>query len=114
MDNQEIVEILRLIAGKSDDARREAVKAVAALNNNSPIIQKRLNIVASIALDDVKMAGFTQDEINRITQLLNTEEGETRNYTLPIRLTQLERQELQRLAGDAGMTMSEYIRSRIF
>lgn len=112
MDNQEIVEILRLIAAKSDSIRGEAVKTIMALNNNSPIIQKRLNFVASNALRDSSV--FTQDEINRITLLLNTEEGEARDYTLPIRLTQSEREELQRLAGDAGMTMSEYIRSRVF
>lgn len=113
MDNQEIIEILRLIAGKSSDARREAVKTVAAINNNSPIVQKRLNIVATIALDD-SMAGFDQDEINLITQLLNTEDRGRRTYTLPIRLTESEGQELERLAKEAGMTMSEYIRSKIF
>jgi len=35
-------------------------------------------------------------------------------YTLPIRLTPTERDELTRMADEAGQTMSQYVRSRIF
>ena len=39
---------------------------------------------------------------------------ETRDYTLRVRLTESEQATLQRMADDAGISLSEYVRSRLF
>ncbi len=113
MRNQEIINILRLIIAKSQSIRDEAVRMIKTLDIDSPIIQRRLNYVASRALDD-SSAGFSDGEIAQITRLLSPEDTETRDYTLRVRLTTSERVELERLAAEAGMDLSEYVRSKIF
>ncbi len=111
--SKEIADILRIIAAKSESIRGEATRAIMALNADSPIIKRRLNLVASHALSD-SSAGFTDEEIVRITYLLSAENEETRDFTLRVRLTPSERAELERLAAEAGMDMSDYVRSKIF
>ncbi len=113
MSNRETVDILRIIAAKSESIRGEATRAIMALNADSPIIKRRLNLVASHALSD-SSAGFTDEEITQITHLLSAEDVEKRDFTLRVRLTTSELAELERLAAEARMDLSEYVRSKIF
>lgn len=104
---------LKLIIAKSEDAMQEAVRTLQAINANSPVVQQRYNHVVEIALAD-PYAMFTPEERAIIAAPLATSESETRDYTLRIRVSEYERGMLERLADEAGVTMSEYVRSKVF
>lgn len=89
--------------------------AIRALNADSPIIQTRLNRVVELALIDPDCY-LTPNERELIASLVEVEAEQDTNRTknLMIRLTEIEHQELQFLADEAGKTMSDYVRSKIF
>jgi hypothetical protein len=73
----------------------------------------RYNSVATYALSDPE-AHWTEPERAAIIEHVTADGEETREYTLRIRLTPAERNELQTLATAAGQTLSEYARRRVF
>lgn len=112
MDKETIIITLRLIIARSGDASKEAVTAIRALKANSHIIQIRLNRVAELALND-HLCDWSSDEREMIAGLLQAEDSR-RTKMLPIRLSEQEHAELGRLADEAGQTMADYIRGKVF
>lgn len=111
-DTETATTILRLIIAKSSDASKEAIAAIRALSADSPIIKIRLNRVAELALND-SACEWSPDEREMIATLIQAEDTK-RTKMLPIRLSEQEHAELGRLADEAGTTMSDYIRSKVF
>lgn len=101
---------LRLIAAKSPDQMRNAIRTLQSVQNNTPVAAQRAQKVIGWALQDPQ-ADFTVGERGALAALL----GGSDNRTLDIRLrvTPSEKAEIQRMADDAGMTVSELIRSKI-
>lgn len=103
---------LRLIITRSGDAMNDAMGCIQALRVSSPMVGFRFNRTVERALAD-REARFTDDERAELAALLEIPSG-TRDQTLRVRLTTAEADELARLAEAEGVSMSEYVRSRVF
>lgn len=80
----------------------------------SPIYQQLYNRVAAQVLATAN-SGLSPDERDVVAQHMALSDGdEMRTFMLRVRLTESERAELQRLADEARLGMSEYVRSRLF
>lgn len=104
---------LRLIVARSPRAAENALRTMAAARNNSPVLQTRYIICLQMALADPD-AEFTAAERQLLADGIPDSDSDTRGYTLRIRLTDGERECLTREATEAGQTMSEYARRRLF
>lgn len=104
---------LRIIIARSPNATGEAIATLAAIRAKSPVLQLRYNHAAELAFNDPG-ATFTPEERAEIAANLGSGVDEIRDYTLRIRLTDAERIDLTRMAEAAGMSMSEYVRARVF
>ena len=107
MDN--VYDAIKLIATRSPAAMREAIKSLRAPETT---IQMRYNWLVDIAMSDPQ-AEFSQEEQAALVELM-VPEGETRDYTLRIRLTDAERARLHNLADEQGQNLSEYVRNQLF
>lgn len=99
---------LKLIAGGSPAAAREAMAALRAQQNNSPMAQARIVRAARHALEDPQ-ATFTDEERREIAELLD---GRTAP-TIRFRVSHEERAQVERMAEEAGLSISDFIRERI-
>lgn len=108
-----IIEALKIIIAKSPNAAEEAIRAIAAARNNSPILQIRYSNALTRALADPQ-ANFTPEEREILSSVIESTPSETREFTLRIRLTDSERADLQTAADADNLTMSEYARRKIF
>ena len=108
----DMYDALRLIAAKSEQAAREAMRLLRT-PVNSPLQQSRYNLIAEWALSDMA-AQFTPEERQLIASLVEPTEAEERAFMLRVRLTEGERQQLESAAQQSDLTMSEYARRKIF
>jgi hypothetical protein len=106
----DIYDALKLIAGRSADATREAVRSLRAPEQT---IMQRYLFVLDLAFSD-SQATFTPEERAALVDLAEPVRSGPRDYTLRVRLTEAEQSALQRLADEAGTSLSEYVRSRLF
>lgn len=104
---------LKIIIAKSPAAAQQAIACLRGIQAKSPILDVRYAHTVSIALGD-PAAEFTQDERRIIAEALSAGASETRDYTLRIRMTEAERADLARQAEEADLSMSEYVRRRLF
>lgn len=104
---------LRIIIARSPNATSEALATIAAIRAKSPVLQLRYNHAAELAFNDPG-ATFTAEERAEIAEHLGSGTEETRGYTIRVRLTDAERADLTRMAEAAGVSMSEYVRTRVF
>ncbi len=105
----DMIEALRLLAGRSPAATNEAVDTMEALRRRSPMTQQRYNRTVALAFRDPE-ATFTPEERADIAALLDTGAGESRDQTFQIRVTTEEKERIYALAEAAGMPASEYAR----
>jgi hypothetical protein len=103
MDNT-IQDAKRTIAASSLEGMRLLGAGVS-----KPCAQVRYNIAAQAALADAG-ANLTPDQRTLIASFIESTEPETRGYTLRVRLTESERDELQSRADSEQMELSEYVR----
>jgi len=108
----EIIEALKIIIARSPNAAEEAVRTIQAARNNSPILQTRYANVLIRALADGQ-ATFTPEERELIASAIEAPTG-TRDVTLRVRLTTSENAQLTEAADQAGQSVSEYVRRKIF
>lgn len=106
-------QILGTIIGKAPALAGAASSALLAVRNGSPVAEQRVANVARIALEDHASA-FTPDERLALANLLTDTSDETRTVTKRVRLTPSEVAQLEIAAEAAGMSVSEYIRQRLF
>ena len=96
----------RLIALSQEGAR------LLGMGVSRPCFQGRYNTAAQAALADPE-ANLTAEERRLIASFVEPESGELRSSMLRVRLTDSERDRIQQLADEAGMDMSEYVRTRV-
>jgi hypothetical protein len=77
-----------------------------------PCFAGRFNAAAQAALSD-GATDYTAEERRLIAEFIESEEGESRDYMLRVRLSDDERAELARRAAQAGTNMSEYVRRQV-
>jgi hypothetical protein len=107
-------EALRLIIAKCNPhTAEEAIRTMAALRNNSPVLQIRyLNVLQRALSDDT--ANWTPEERLILAEAVEVPEGSaTKDFTLRLRITTQEHAHLQNLADEAGLSVSEYVRRKI-
>jgi hypothetical protein len=104
---------LKIIIAKSPAAMNDAIKCIQAVRTKSPILQQRYNRCVELALGDPE-AEFTPDERGILAEYLESNEGDSRDFTLRVRLTGDERADLSAAAGAEGISLSEYVRKRLF
>ncbi len=107
-----MIEALRIIAAKSPHAGTQAMQCIKAIQVNSPIVKERYNRVVEMAFSDPQ-AEFTSGDRQLIAESINGGES-NRTATVRFRVSPAEQEDLQRMADDAGVTVSDYIRSRIW
>lgn len=109
----DIIEALKVIIAKSPNASEEAIRTIAAARNRSPILQVRYSNVLIRAFAD-PAAKFTPAERELLSSVIEAPEGQGRDYTLRVRLTNAERAQIETAADAAGMNVSDYVRSKLF
>lgn len=109
-----MIDALRLIITKSPAAMREAIAAIRAIDAKSPMVQHRYNTVVDLALSDPQ-AEFTTQERAMIAENLESASrgGDAKTVDVRVRLTTNEKATVQEMAQAEGMTVSNFIRSRI-
>jgi len=107
------INTLKIIIAKSSSQSAEAAKAIMAINKKSPAVDMRCNNVAVRALEDLD-ANFTEGERTAIADLMSETETESREFMLRVRLTSTEHAELEEMAGNENLSISEYVRRKIF
>jgi hypothetical protein len=112
MDTTDIITSLKIIIAKSPAAAEEAIRAIAAAKNNSPVLQTRYANCLIRALADPQ-AEFTQAEREQLAAGITTE-TDTKDFMLRVRMSQAERMQLAQLADAAGVNMSEFVRKKLF
>lgn len=104
------IELLRLIAARSPAALQEAADAIRAQQIGSPLAARRAERAASLALADAA-AQWSAEERAALAGLLGAEEARTQYIRL--RVSASEKAEVQRVAGETGLSVSNYIRQRL-
>lgn len=107
-----MIEALRIIAARSPHAGAQAMQCIKAIQVNSPVVKERYNRVVEMAFGDPR-AEFTQDERLMITGFINGGEPH-KTATIRFRVSPAEQEDIQRMAGAANLTVSDYIRSLIW
>ena len=112
MEDSINIKVLHLIISKSKDATHIAAKMLQSPETTMTL--KYYGQAILIALIDRK-ADFTAKERELLASEMPAESGnETRSVVWQLRLTELERLELQRRADGEWVSMSEYARKRLF
>lgn len=107
-------EALRIMIAKSQRAASLALHAMRVARVQPSSAGRYYTQALQAALTDPD-AEYTPEEREVMADAIPDDASDgTRSFTLRIRLTESERADLQRLADDAGQTMSEYTRRRIF
>jgi len=111
-----MINALRIIIAKSPIAASQAVQCIAAIKAKSPVLQQRYNRVVEMAFSDPQSEPFTAEERQLIAEHVTGEggEGSAKLLDVRVRVNASEKAEIQRLAADVGLTVSDYIRSKIF
>lgn len=105
-----VVDALRLIAAKSPDQMRNAVRTLRSVQNDTPVAQQRAERVISWALQDPQ-AEFTTEDRTALAALLGG--SDARTLDVRMRVSPAEKAEIQAMADAEGMTVSDFIRRRI-
>jgi len=100
---------LRLIAAKSPNNVQNAVRALRTAQHRPNA--RPVQYVLEQALID-PLADFTPDERAGIAELLGTDE-EARTLDIRLRVSAIEKEHVQQMADEAGLNVSDFIRSRI-
>jgi hypothetical protein len=109
----DIIDALKLIIARSPRAGELAIRTIAAVRNKSPLVQARYSQVLIMALADPE-ASFSPEERQALADGIESSEPSNRDFILRVRLTDAERIELETVSSDAGMSMSEYVRRKLF
>lgn len=110
----DMIEALRIILSKTanPNTQRQAIACLQAVRNNSPVAQIRYNQVVQMAFYEA--LDLTPEERAIIAGALDVDGGDTRDQVLRVRLTASEMASVKDAARDAGKTVSEYVRSKLF
>jgi hypothetical protein len=103
---------LRTIIAGSPAAASDAMDCLRAIAVKSPAVQQRYNHTMRVALGDPQ-AEFTAEQRALLAQFAAAEDN-VRLSALQVRLSPSERQEVEDAARTAGLSLSEYIRARLF
>jgi hypothetical protein len=109
----DIVDALKLIISRSPRAAENALRTYQAVRNNSPVVQARYSQVLIMALADPE-ASFSPEERQVLADGIESPEPANRDFILRVRLTEAERSELETACEYTGMSMSEYVRRKLF
>lgn len=105
---------LRIIAARAPSV---AVEAAKSLRSSGFALQHRYNVCVEHALSDPE-ARFTEQEREALLSLVDwptADDGDSRDYTLRVRLSDGERRRLEADAEAQGaQSVSEYVRGRLF
>jgi len=105
-----MIDALKVIALKSRIGG-EAARLLA--NTRSPMAQTRYNHLAANALSDAQ-AGFTDAERGLIVAAMEADSvEELKSYDVRVKVTATEKERVQRMANEAGQTVTDFIRQRI-
>jgi hypothetical protein len=88
----------------------DCLRAIAV---RSPAVQARYDNTVRVAMGD-PAAQFTAEQRALLAEFVGSDGPDTRSIVQPVRLSPAERHELEDAAQAAGMSLSEYIRSRLF
>lgn len=110
-DNSATIDALKLIIARSPRAAGDAITAIAAARNNSPVLDVRYLRVMQLALNDPD-AEFSAAERAQLAEGVPNPGG-TRSYTLHVRMSDDERARLTALAEADGIGLSEYVRRKV-
>lgn len=108
---------LYIIIEKSPEAAHMAMQTLAAIRAKSPIVGHRFARTVEEALRDPH-ATFSEDDRRAMVEALSgaadPSPGGPRSQTIRFRATEAEYEDLVSLAEADGVTVSDYIRGRIW
>lgn len=110
-------EALYIIIEKSPEAASMAMQTLAAIRAKSPIVAQRFERTVQEALRD-PYAEFSEDDRRAMVKALagaaDPSPGGPRSQTIRFRATEAEYEDLVSLSEAAGVSISDYIRSRLW
>lgn len=107
-----IREALALIIERSEDTSVQAAAAKARLSSGRAQLERFERLLP----DALASGEFSADERRQMMALIEelTEDAETRTDVLRVRVTPSERADLEARAERESVTLSEYVRTRLF
>lgn len=103
---------LRLIAAKSPNNVQNAIRALRGAHRPDALSRRPVQYVLEQALVD-PLADFTSAERADIAALLSGDSDDARTLDIRLRVAPAEKTRVQELADEAGMTVSDFVRSCI-
>lgn len=104
------LDTLKLIVARSPAAMREALGAIKAQQSGSPMVVRRAERAASLALEDGE-ADWTPAERAALAELLGASASdEPRTLDIRIRVNVSEKGDVQQAADETGLSVSNYVR----
>lgn len=110
-----IEDALKIIVARSPHAAGEAMRTLTAIRANSPVVQIRYNNTVERALADPD-AKFTDEERAILAEYVQAGESprDQRDTILHVRMRTVELDLLKNAALDAGLSVSDYVRGKLF
>ena len=107
-----MIDALKLIIARSPQAGSTALECIRAVKASSPVLQHRYNRTVEYAFSDPN-AKFAAEERELIASYVESEDGGPKTLELRIRVNASEKAQIQRMAKDGDLTVSDFIRERI-
>lgn len=109
----DIQEACKLIVGRSPQAAQAALVCLKAARHNSPVLAARYEMVLAEAISDPEAGWTAQERADLASALVDTGEPERKSQMLSLRLSGAEMAFVADQAEKAGVSVSDYIRSKI-
>jgi hypothetical protein len=113
MEGAKMESALKLIIAKCNSyIAEEAIRTMAAMRSNSPVLQIRyLSLLQRALSSDVE---WTPEERIILAEAVEAPDtSAAKNFTLRLRITSQEHGYLKSQADEAGLSVSEYVRRKI-
>jgi hypothetical protein len=104
-----IGDVLQLIAAKSPATSGQAARALRSVARPE---SRPIQYALELALDD-PAATFTEEERAAIAEHIAHDHGELRALDIRLLVNAGDRQKIQAMADDAGMSVSNFIRTKL-
>jgi hypothetical protein len=105
-----MINALRLMIAKSPQASPAAINTMAAIRVQSPLVGLFYMRAVQGALHD-PLSNFTEEERTLLASYLTEEEPPTsKQSVLQVRISDIEKEHIERLARSEQVSISEYIR----
>jgi len=112
MDKQAIIKAMQIIIARGgSSAANNAIKTIQAANANSPILQQRVNLTVSDALNNPQN-DLRDDDVVILASIVGAAADDGGTISKSIRFTEAEIAKIEMAIDGTGENFSQYVRRK--